>query len=162
MRDSIRSNAPTALFAWACEFASQRLTRRLIFLAFATLAAVIICSAHAAVAGADTVRASGVGYLVLTLVLFGCALAFWTRARSAQPTLYVRWAFLSAGALAAALGYLPSFTQAIFNTAPARWFQTASFNASEALYMLAAVLFCAGASRSIVIVDLYLRRFCSS
>ncbi len=153
MRDSIRSNAPTALFARPCEFASQRLTRRLIFLAFATLAAVIICSAHAAVAGADTVRASGVGYLVLTLVLFGCALAFWTRARSAQPTLYVRWAFLSAGALAAALGYLPSFTQAIFNTAPARWFQTASFNASEALYMLAAVLFCAGASRSIVIAD---------
>jgi diguanylate cyclase (GGDEF)-like protein len=155
MRDSIRSNAPTALFARACEFASQRLTRRPIFLTCATLAAVFVCAMHAAVAGRDTVRASGFGYLTLSLVLFGCALAFWTRARSAQPTLYVRWAFLSAGALAAALGYFPSFTQAIFNTGPERWFQTASFNASEALYMLAAVLFCAGAGRLIVVADVF-------
>jgi diguanylate cyclase (GGDEF)-like protein len=116
---------------------------------------VLTCSTHAAVAGADTVRASGFGYLTLTLVLFGCALAFWTRARSAQPTLYVRWSFISAGAFAAALGYVPSFTQAVFNITSPRQFQTACFNASEALYMLAALLFCSGAARSIVIADVF-------
>jgi diguanylate cyclase (GGDEF)-like protein len=154
MRDSIGSNAPPALIEANFAVAAQSATRRRI-LTSATLAAVLICSVHAAIAGADTVRASGCGYLVLTLVLFGCACAFWTRARSAQPTLYVRWSFISAGAFAAALAYVPSFTQATFNTPSARQFQTASFNASEALYMLAAVLFCSGAARSIVIADVF-------
>src|SRR5579859_7878972 len=156
MKDSIRSNAiPPALFATVREVDDPRSTRRPIILTAAALAAVLICSAHAAIAGADTVRASGFGYLVLTLVLLGCACAFWTRARSAQPTLYVRWSFISAGAFAAALAYVPSFAQATFNTPSARQFQTASFNASEALYMLAAVLFCSGVARSIVIVDVF-------
>jgi diguanylate cyclase (GGDEF)-like protein len=156
MKDSIRSNAALpALIATARRVAGQRSTRRPIILVSATLAAVLTCSTHAAVAGADAIRASGFGYLTLTLVLFGCALAFWTRARSAQPTLYVRWSFISAGAFAAALGYVPSFTQAVFNITSPRQFQTACFNASEALYMLAALLFCSGAARSIVIADVF-------
>jgi hypothetical protein len=156
MKDSNRSNAAhPALIATARTVAGQRSTRRPIILASATLAAVLICSTHAAVAGADTVRASGFGYLTLTLVLLGCALAFWTRARSAPPTLYIRWSFISAGAFAAAIGYVPSFTQAIFNISTPRQFQTASFNASEALYMLAALLFCSGASKSVVIADVF-------
>jgi len=100
------------------------------------------------------VPASGIGYLALTLVLSGCALAFWTRARWIQGTLRIRWSLISAAALAASIGYVPSFTEAILNTAPERQFQTACFNASEALYMLAAVLFCAGVGRSILIVDM--------
>jgi diguanylate cyclase (GGDEF)-like protein len=122
-------------------------------LTLATLAALLVCFTHAAVAGANTVPAAGIGYLCLTLVMFGCASAFWTRARSAQGTLYIRWSFISAAALAASIGYFPSCTQGFLNTTPARQFQTACFNASEALYMLAAVLFFAGVSRSIVIVD---------
>jgi diguanylate cyclase (GGDEF)-like protein len=118
-----------------------------------TLAALLVCFTHAAVAGANTVPAAGIGYLCLTLVMFGCASAFWTRARSAQGTLYIRWSFISAAALAASIGYFPSCTQGFLETTPARQFQTACFNASEALYMLAAVLFFAGVARSIVIVD---------
>jgi len=76
-----------------------------------TLAALLVCFTHAAVAGANTVPAAGIGYLCLTLVMFGCASAFWTRARSAQGTLYIRWSFISAAALAASIGYFPSCTQ---------------------------------------------------
>ena len=155
MNDSIRSNdAPTEVIASAGAIAGQKLKRPLA-LFIATLAAVLICSTHAAVAGADTVHAAGIGYLSLSVILLGCALAFWTRARSTQPTMYIRWCFISAGAFAAAVGYLPSALQALFNTPAARPFQVASFNASEALYMLAAVLFCSGAARSIVIADVF-------
>jgi len=122
-------------------------------LTLTTLAALLVCAAHAAVAGANTLSAAGIGYLCLTLVMFGCTLAFWTRARSAQGKLYVRWSFISAAALAASIGYFPSCTQGFLNTTPARQFQTACFNASEALLMLAALLFFAGVARSIVIVD---------
>jgi diguanylate cyclase (GGDEF)-like protein len=127
---------------------------RRLTLSFTTLAAVCVCSIHAGVAGANTVPAAGIGYLCLTLVMFGCALAFWTRARSAKSTLFIRWSFISAAALAASIGYFPSSTQGFLNTVPARQFQTACFNASEALYMLAIVLFFAGVSRSIVFVDI--------
>ena len=127
---------------------------RHLALILGTLAVVFICSIHAAVAGANTAHAAGIGYLCLTLVMFGCASAFWTRARSARATLYVRWCFIAAAALAASIGYFPSSTQGFLDTVPARQFQTACFNASEALYMLAAVLFFAGVSRSIVIVDI--------
>jgi diguanylate cyclase (GGDEF)-like protein len=133
---------------------ASQLSRPLI-LALTTLAAVLVCSIHAAIAGANTVPAAGIGYLCLTLVMFGCASAFWTRARSAQGTLYIRWSFMSAAALAASIGYFPSCTQGFLNTTPARQFQTACFNASEALLMLAAVLFFAGVARSIVIVDVF-------
>jgi hypothetical protein len=157
-------NSPRSLVARPAEIlpvvgvARRRLTQRLprpLALALATLAAVIVCSIHAAVAGANTEPAAGIGYLCLTVVMLGCALAFWTRARSAEPMLYIRWSFISAAALAAAIGYFPSSAQGVLNTIPARQFQTACFNASEALYMLAAVLFFAGVSRFIVIVDIY-------
>jgi diguanylate cyclase (GGDEF)-like protein len=127
---------------------------RPVGLILATLAGVSVCSVHAAVAAANTVPAAGIGYLCLTLVMFGCGLAFWTRARSAKDTLYIRWSFISAAALAASIGYFPSSTQGFLDTVPARQFQTACFNGSEALFMLAAVLFFAGVSRSIVIVDI--------
>jgi diguanylate cyclase (GGDEF)-like protein len=123
-------------------------------LALATFGAVLVCLTHAAVARANTVSAAGFGYLCLSLVMLGCASAFWTRARSAEGTLYVRWSFISAAAFSAAIGYFPSCTQGFLNTTPARQFQTACFNSTEALYLLAAVLFFAGVSRSIVIVDI--------
>ncbi len=154
MNNSIRSDATAPEFtSTTLERVLPRSTHRSINFIVATIGAVLICSIHASIAGEDTVHASGFGYLVLSLVLFGCASAFWTRARSAPRTLYIRWSFVSAGAFAAALGYLPSALQALFNTPPARAFQVASFNASEALYMLAAVLFCSGAAKSIVIAD---------
>ena len=156
MNDFTRSNStPTGLIETAFAFARNQSPRRQIFLIVATLATLLAVSIHAAAAGADTVRASGFGYLTLSLILFGCALAFWTRARSAQPTLYIRWVFISSGAFAGAVGYLPSAPQALFNTPAVRPLQTASFNASEALYMLAAVLFCSGAAKSIVIADVF-------
>jgi hypothetical protein len=132
----------------------KRRVPRPFILTFATFATVLVCAAHAAVAGANTVAAAGFGYLCLTLVMLGCASAFWTRARSAEGTLFIRWSFIFAAALSAAIGYFPSCTQGFLNTTPARQFQTACFNSSEALYMLAAVLFFAGVSRSIVIVDI--------
>jgi len=124
-----------------------------MFLSIASAAAVLICCSHAAAAGANTIRASGIGYLAFSLVLFGCASTFWTRARSTTGALYVRWSMISAATVTAAMGYLPSFTQAYFGTSPARQFQTSCFNASEALYLLAAVLFFAGVSRPVVILD---------
>ncbi len=125
-----------------------------VLLALAVLAAIAACSVFAAVAQADTPRAAGIGYLCFTLVFFGCAAAFRVRARFAEGTLRVRWLLISAATLAASIGYEPSFSQAIFHTSPARLMQTCCFNASEALYMLSAVLFFAGVARSIVIVDM--------
>jgi diguanylate cyclase (GGDEF)-like protein len=154
MNDSNPSNAAATELTPPRALAGRNLNRPVV-LVVATLASVVICSTHAVVAGADTVHAAGIGYLSLSVVLFGCALALWTRARSTQPSMYIRWCFISAGAFAAAVGYLPSALQALFNTPAARPFQIASFNASEALYMLAAVLFCSGAARSIVIADVF-------
>jgi diguanylate cyclase (GGDEF)-like protein len=125
-----------------------------IVLTLATLSAVTLCSIHAAVAGQNTVPAAGIGYLTLTLVMFGCSWAFWTRARSAEGALFIRWSMVSAGALAAAIGYAPAWMQALLHTPPARQFPTACFNASEGLFILAAVLFFAGVPRSIVLVDM--------
>lgn len=130
------------------------LTSRRAGLGLATIAFALICGFHASVAGANTTAAAGIGYLAVTLVMFGCSFAFWTRARNAEGTLFVRWSMISAAALTAAIGYFPSFTQAIFDTPPARQLQSACFNASEALYMLAMVLFFAGVARPIVVIDL--------
>ncbi len=122
-------------------------------LMLAIAAALLVCGTHAAVAGADTRPASGIGYLCQAFAMFGCFLAFWSRSRTAQGTLHMRWTLVAAGALAAAIGLVPSFTQEILHSPPARQLQTACFNASEALYMLAAVLFFAGGSRAIVLAD---------
>ena len=122
-------------------------------LGFAAIAALAVGGVHAAVAGANTMTASGVGYLCIALVFFGCSIAFWTRARAAEGAMFIRWSMVSAAALTAAIGYFPSFTQAVFDTPPARQLQTACFNASEALYMLAVVFFFAGGSRFVVIID---------
>jgi diguanylate cyclase (GGDEF)-like protein len=157
MKNYLGSHAEPATHGLAVAIARRKWPRRVsrrVNLTFTTLAAVLVCSTHAVVAGANTTWAAGIGYLCLTVVMFGCSLAFWTRARSTHGTLYVRWSLISAAALAASIGYAPSFTQFILNTPPARLLQTACFNASEALYMLAAVLFFAGVVRSIVIVDM--------
>lgn len=128
-------------------------SRRSVTFAVLTVIAVLICSIHASVAGADTIHAAGIGYLCFSLAMFGCAVSFFARMRTAGGSLRIRWSLIAAGALAASVGYLPSFTQFIFATPPQRVLQTACFNASEALYMLAAVLFFAGVDRSIVLVD---------
>jgi diguanylate cyclase (GGDEF)-like protein len=60
---------------------------------------------------------------------------------------------VSIGALAAALGYVPSFLDLLLNVTPNRLFQTFCFNLSEAAFLLACVLFCAGVGRWIVFVD---------
>lgn len=158
MNDSLGSNPAQPAIAGlsvapARRQASDRRLRPLT-LALATVAAVVICATHAAVAGANTVAAAGIGYLCFTLVMAVCAWAFWTRARSAQGALRIRWSLIAAAALAASVGYAPSFTQGVLHADPARLLQTACFNASEALYMLAAVLFFAGVARSIVLVDM--------
>lgn len=149
MRDLFGFAQPAIL----APFRSTMSMPRRAALSFAAIAGVAICGLHAAVAGADTIFAAGVGYLCVSLVFFGCSIAFWTRARAAEGVLFVRWSMVSAAALAAAIGYFPSFTQAVFDTPPARQLQTACFNASEALYMLAVVFFFAGVSRFVVIID---------
>ena len=123
-------------------------------LTLAALAAVLVISVHASVAGADTVRAAGIGYLSLTLVMGGCALAFRSRARISRGSLRIRWNLIAAGALAAAIGYFPSFTECFLGAQPIRQVPIVCFTASEALYMLAIVLFFAGVARSIVLVDM--------
>jgi len=127
---------------------------RPVLLVLVTVAAVVICSVHLAWAGADTVRAAGIGYLCLTLVLFGCSLAFWSRAQSSQGTLRIRWTLIAAAALFASIGYFPSFTECFLNAPPVRQVPIVCFNASEALYMLATVLFFAGVARSVVVMDM--------
>jgi diguanylate cyclase (GGDEF)-like protein len=125
-----------------------------MILTLATLAAVSVLCSQAAVANENTVFAAAIGYLALSVVMAGCAWAFCTRALSARGALDIRWLLIAAGALSASIGYLPSFIQGFLDTAPARGFQTACFNASEALYILAAVLFFADVARSIVVVDI--------
>ena len=122
-------------------------------LGFATIAAGAVCGVHVAVAGANTNFAAGIGYLCIALVFVGCSIAFWTRARAAEGSLFIRWSMVSSAALAAGIGFLPSFTQAVMETPSARQTQTACFNASEALYILALIFFFAGVSRSIVLID---------
>jgi diguanylate cyclase (GGDEF)-like protein len=119
-----------------------------------TLGAIAVCSVHAAVAGANTPLAAGIGYLCFTLVFFGCAAAFRVRARSAQGRVRIRWLLMAAATLATSIGYEPSFAQGVLHAAPQRLLATACFNAGEALCMLAAVLFFAGVGRSIVFVDM--------
>jgi diguanylate cyclase (GGDEF)-like protein len=97
---------------------------------------------------------AAIGYLCLTLVMFGCAAAFRVRAQSAKGILRLRWMLISAAALAASLGYFPAFTQYfVLHASPARQFMTVCFNTSEILYLLAAVMFFASVSRWIVLVD---------
>ncbi|HEY2470771.1 MAG TPA: GGDEF domain-containing protein [Terracidiphilus sp.] len=154
MRDLSEFSAEPAIRASLKARRKSRTTlSRRATLCFAAMGAVVICGVHAAVAGANTIPASGMGYLCIALVFLGCSIAFWTRARAAEGSLFIRWSMVSAAALAASIGYFPSFTQAVFDTPPARQLQTACFNASEALYMLAVVFFFAGVSRYIVIVD---------
>jgi len=128
---------------------------RTALLTLATLASVFVVAAQAAVARANTAPASGIGYLALTVVLLLCALAFWTRGRSAQGTLRLRWSLIAAAALAASIGYFPSITEVLFDTAPARLLQAVCFNIGEALSILATVLFFADVARSIAIVDIF-------
>jgi len=133
--------------------ATHGLSRPILF-ALASFAALLVLSADASVAASNTQRAGAIGYLTYTLVLFGCACSFWIRARCAQGTLRLRWSLISGAALAASIGFLPSFIEILFNTGPARQFQTACFNISEALYILSTVLFFANVARSIVLVDI--------
>jgi len=122
-------------------------------IALVTVAAVLVCSVHAAVAESNTIQAAGIGYLCFALVMLGCSFAFWTRARSAAGPLRVRWSLIAAATLTASIAYLPSFTQFILKTPPQRVFQVVSFNTVEALYLLAAVMFFAGVARTIVLAD---------
>lgn len=135
-------------------FAAIHWDARTLLLAASAVSALVICAIHALVAGADTVPASGIGYLCDSLILFGCAAALWTGVRSATGPTRIRWYLFAAAVLSEAIGFLPSFTECVLHTGPARQFQTACFNASEALFMVAAVLFFAGVARSIVVMDL--------
>jgi diguanylate cyclase (GGDEF)-like protein len=116
-------------------------------------AAVTVCCAFAAVAQQNTATAAGIGYLSLTAAMLACAASVWSRAHSARGELQIRWLLLAAAALLESIAYFPSFSEFILKTPPERVFQTTCFNASEALVMLAAVLFFAGVSRSVVLVD---------
>jgi diguanylate cyclase (GGDEF)-like protein len=152
------SNAGTSARDWrGCAHSGRGQVRwlaRPILLGAVTIAALLVCASQATVASANTEPAAGIGYLCVTLVLLLCAVAFWTRARLATGSLKLRWAMIAAAALIAGVGYFPSFAEFILHTEPARQLQTACFNASEALYMLALVLFFARVQRSIVIVDM--------
>jgi len=116
-------------------------------------AAILVCCIFAVMAAANTTTAAAIGYLSLSVALFACSASIWTRARLATGDLRARWLLLSAATLLASIAYFPSFSEFIFHTPPARVFQTTCFNASEALVMLAAVLFFAGVSRSVAVVD---------
>jgi diguanylate cyclase (GGDEF)-like protein len=148
----LNANQP-ASFGPAIFFAGKNWTPRMTILTAATLAAVLICSVHAMVAGANTAWSAGIGYLCDSVTLLGCAFALWTRARWTEGWLRIRWCLITAAVLAEAVGFVPSFTEACLHTAPARQLGTACFNAGEALFLLAMVLFFAGVARSIVIVD---------
>jgi diguanylate cyclase (GGDEF)-like protein len=129
-------------------------TWRGAILILATLAVAIDVCVHAGVANANTPHAAAIGYLCLSLAIFGCAMVFRARARSVQGPLRVRWLLVASGALAAALGFAPSFTEIVLNTGPARLLQTPLFNTSEAFFLLGIVLFSAGVARAIVLVDM--------
>ena len=157
MRDSLGSNSERSTIGPAVTGYGRSLTpqaARTAILILATLITAIDVCVHAAVASANTDSAAAIGYLCLSFALFGCALAFRDRARSSQGTLRIRWFLVAAGALASAIGLLPSFTEVVLNTGQSRLLQTPLFNASEAFYLLAIVLFSAGVARSIVIVDM--------
>ena len=77
---------------------TERRTRTL-FLASAAAAVLVVCLIHFVVAGADTIRASGTGYLCDGLILFGCAAALWTRVRSATGATRMRWYVFAAALL---------------------------------------------------------------
>jgi diguanylate cyclase (GGDEF)-like protein len=157
MREYFRSNRQPAFDRPASEHhrrGAQHNVSKPIILTLATLAAGAVASIHVTFAGADTVRAAGVGYLCLTLVMAGCAFAFWSRARVSQGSLRFRWNLVATAALAAAIGYFPSFTECYLNAVPVRQLPIVCFTVSEALYMLATILFFAGVARSIVLVDM--------
>jgi diguanylate cyclase (GGDEF)-like protein len=130
-----------------------RTAQRPIVLSLIISASLLVCCIFAAMAPENTPTAGGIGYLSFSLALFACAASIWTRARMATGDLQIRWLLVSAAALADAIAYLPSFTEFVFRTPSERVFQTACFNASEALLMLAALLFFAGVARSAVIAD---------
>ncbi|HEY2859922.1 MAG TPA: GGDEF domain-containing protein [Terracidiphilus sp.] len=117
------------------------------------VAAGMIITLHALVAGANTTPNAAIGYLCISLAMFACASGFWVRGRSSQGILHLRWSLIAAGAFAASIGYLSSFTQIFLHTPPARLLETICFNTSEVLYLLAVVLFFGSVSRAIVIVD---------
>jgi len=158
MKDSAGSNAvplaPCVPVARVAPRGWDLLAPRTFLLGLATVAAVAVCSVHAAVAAADSVPASGIGYLCDALVLFGCAWAVSMSLRSAQDATRIRWYAFAAALFAESAGFVPCFTECYLHTGPARGFQTACFNAGEVLFMLAAVLSLAGVARSIVVVDL--------
>ena len=100
MRDSSGSSttAPPHFMPAVAAGGRKDLPRTLV-LAGATVAAVIICSIHGVVASADTARGAGIGYLCDSLILFGCGAALWTRERSSQGALRMRWFLFAAAAL---------------------------------------------------------------
>jgi diguanylate cyclase (GGDEF)-like protein len=124
-----------------------------VLLVLVGAAATTVTAFHASVAAANTVWASGIGYLAFSVTLICCAAAIGTRALAAQGSLRIRWSLVAAATLAWGLGYLPSFAEADLHLAPMRRLPTACFTAGEAGYLLAAVLFFAGVGRSIAIVD---------
>ncbi|MGD0913060.1 MAG: GGDEF domain-containing protein [Terracidiphilus sp.] len=157
MRDSFGSNAEPSAILPDITGLGRRLSLRVprqAILILVTLAVVLDACVHAAVASANTPRAAAIGYLCFSLALFGCALAFRTRARAAKGALRIRWFLVAAGALASALAFAPSFAEVVLHTGPARLLQTPLFNTSEAFFLLAIVLFSAGVARSIVVVDM--------
>lgn len=158
MRDSSGTiAAPPSILGSVAPNAGRMSVRKLprpALLTLAALAALSICAMQAAVVYRNTVQASGIGYLCLSLALFGCALAFWTRIPATRGTVRIRWMLITAAVFSDALGYLPSFAECVFHTVAARQLQTICFNLSEALYLLAVVLFFSGVGRSIVIVDM--------
>jgi len=120
----------------------------------ATAGLALVCCTHAAVSSANTVRAAALGYLCDALIFFGCAAAFRKRALAVAGTLRIRGNLIAGAALAASIGFVPSFTEIFLHSGTLRQLQTSCFNVSEALYILAAVLFFAGVARSIVVLDL--------
>jgi diguanylate cyclase (GGDEF)-like protein len=162
MRDSVVSNGdrPPAMDRAAAHSGQNRERRpelstpRTLVVSLAGLAAALLCAVHVTYAPRNTPFAAGIGYLCNTLVFLGCAAVFLMRQRVAESTLRIRWMLMAAAVLVASIAYFPSFIEGCFGTGSFRQFQTTCFIASEALYMLAAVLFFAGVARAIVIVDL--------
>ncbi|MGD0734900.1 MAG: GGDEF domain-containing protein [Terracidiphilus sp.] len=116
-------------------------------------AAVFVCCIFAAISEENTTTAAAIGYLSLVLAFFACSAAIWTKMRSAKGELRIRWALVAGAAFVNAVAYIPSFAEFMFKTPSERVFQTTCFNATEALVLLAAMLFFAGVSRWVVIVD---------
>jgi len=157
MRDSFESDSTQpVVIGPAIAAPAHRATfrsPRFMVLTSIMAASVLVSCIFAAMAETNSITAGAIGYLSLTVALFACAASLWPRARSAPRDLRVRWQLVSAAALLESIGFFPSFTEFIFKTPPERVFQTSCFNAAEALFLLAAVLFFAGVARSVVIVD---------